>query len=46
MISPGLLLRIIAVVFLIMAAFNVPSTRVTWGWLGLALWLLSTMVHA
>lgn len=38
------LLQIIAVICLFCAALNVAAPRVSLGWLGLALWLLSLMV--
>lgn len=38
------LLVIVAAVLLILAAFEVLSTRVHLGWLGLALWAISTVV--
>jgi hypothetical protein len=44
MINIALLLRIVAFVLLCLAAAGVPSGRVSLGWLGLALWLLSMMV--
>jgi hypothetical protein len=44
-----LILQIAALVFLFFAAFNLfggPPTRPVWGWLGMALWLLSLMVSS
>lgn len=38
-----LLLQIVALLCLICAAFNIPS-KVSLGWAGMALWLLSLMV--
>ena len=39
------LLQIAALVFLAFAAGNFfPTSRVSWGWLGMFLWLLSLMV--
>lgn len=40
----GLILMIAAVVFLFMAAFNVPTGRVAPGWMGMALWALSIVL--
>jgi hypothetical protein len=42
-----LIIQIFALVFLFFAAFNLfggPPQRPVWGWLGMALWLLSLMV--
>jgi len=38
------LLLLIAVILLFLAAFGVNAPRVSLGWLGLALWALSTAV--
>jgi hypothetical protein len=38
------LLQIIALICLFCAALGVPVSRVSLGWLGMALWLLSLMV--
>ena len=40
----GLILMIAAVVFLFLAAFNVPTSRVSPGWMGMALWGLSIVL--
>lgn len=40
----SLLLQILALIALVLAAFGVKNTRVTVGWLGMALWLASLMV--
>lgn len=43
-----LLLQIIALVCLFFAAFGLfasPPNKPVWGWLGMALWLLSLMVN-
>ncbi|MES3001363.1 MAG: hypothetical protein V4787_11790 [Pseudomonadota bacterium] len=37
----ALLFMIVAIVLLLCAAFGVPSTRVSLGWLGLALWAIA-----
>jgi len=37
---------LIALVFLVCAAFGVPSSRVTLGWLGLAFFVLAFFIHA
>lgn len=42
-----LIIQLFALVFLFFAAFNLfggPPQRPVWGWLGMALWLLSLMV--
>jgi len=39
-----LFLMIAALVLLILAAFNVPSSRVNLGWLGLACWCLAVLL--
>lgn len=39
-----LILQLLALVSLLGAAFGVLPWRVSWGWLGLALWLLSLML--
>ena len=38
-----LALTIVALILLILAAFNVPTGPVNIGWLGLAFWVLSTL---
>jgi hypothetical protein len=38
-------LLILAFVCLVLAAVGVPSSRISLGWLGLAFWVLSTMVR-
>jgi hypothetical protein len=44
-INIAFIIQLFALVFLFMQAFAVrPSPRVVWGWLGLALWLLSLMI--
>ena len=41
-VNAGSALDLIAFVFLVFQAFNVfPTPRVSWGWLGLALFVLS-----
>jgi hypothetical protein len=41
MISVSAVLLVFAFVFLCLAALNVPShPRISWGWLGLAIWML------
>jgi len=42
--SLSFLLQIVALVCLILAAIGVPSSRVSLGWLGMALWLCALMV--
>ena len=43
--SFSLLLQIVALVCLLLAAVNVPTTpRISIGWLGMFFWLLSVMV--
>lgn len=44
MITVPLVLYILALIFLILAALGVPSSRVNLGWLGLACWLLGSMI--
>jgi hypothetical protein len=42
-----LIIQIVALLCLIFAAFNLfqgPPNKPNWGWLGMALWLLSLMV--
>jgi hypothetical protein len=39
-----LILQIVALIMLLCAAFNVPTSRVSLGWGGMALWLLSNLV--
>ncbi len=42
-----LILDVAALIFLFFAAFNLfggPPSRPSWGWLGMALWLLSLMI--
>jgi len=42
-----LILQIFALICLVFAAFNLfqaPPNKPVWGWLGMALWLLSLMV--
>ena len=41
----SLFIIVAALVFLFLAAFNVPSGRVSFGWLGMSLWLLSTVIR-
>jgi len=38
-----LALTIVACILLLLASFNVPTGRVSIGWLGLAFWVLSTI---
>jgi hypothetical protein len=41
----GLVLILVAFVLVLAEAFHVPAhPRVSWGWLGLALWLASLLV--
>lgn len=40
----GTILLVFAFVLLALAAFNVPSTRVSLGWAGLACWCLSLLI--
>ena len=43
--SISFLLQILALVFMVFAAFNLfPNSRVAWGWLSLAVWFLSFMI--
>jgi len=44
MISLKLILMILALVCLLLTAFNVSAQRVQLGWLGLALWLLAVIL--
>jgi hypothetical protein len=41
-----LIIQVFALIFLILASFNLfpPPNRPIWGWLGMALWLFSLMV--
>jgi hypothetical protein len=39
-----LILQIVALILLLCAALNVPSSRIGLGWAGLAMWLLSELV--
>jgi hypothetical protein len=40
-----LLLQLVALACLLFAGFNLfPTARVSWGWVGMFLWLLSLMV--
>jgi hypothetical protein len=44
-LSVHVVLLILGFVFLILAAANVPANpRLNWGWLGMALWLLATLL--
>ena len=44
MVTWQLIVMVFALVFLALAAANVPShPRVTWGWLGMCLWLFVEM---
>lgn len=38
------ILLVFAFVCLVLAAFNVPQTRVNLGWLGLSFWVLSILL--
>lgn len=38
-----LALVIVAIILLFLAAFNIPTPKVSVGWLGLAFWALSTI---
>jgi hypothetical protein len=40
-----LALVIVAIILFILAAFAVPSGRVGLGWLGMAFWVLSTIIN-
>ena len=42
--SISFLLEIVSLVCLILAAIGMPATRVSLGWLGMALWLAALMV--
>lgn len=42
--SISFLLEIVALVCLILAAIGIPASRVSLGWLGMALWLAALMV--
>lgn len=42
--SPQYLLLFVAFIFLALAAFNVSHPRVNFGWLGLALWMLTLIL--
>lgn len=45
--AAGPILILIAFIFVLMEAFHVFSNgRVSWGWLGLALWLASLLIGA
>ena len=41
--SVSFLLELVALVCLILAAIGVPATRISLGWLGMALWLAALM---
>jgi hypothetical protein len=45
MITANLFLVVLGLVLLLLAAFNVTHPRVHFGWLGLFLWLLSTLLR-
>ena len=47
MLTPTLVLQLIALACLICAAIGIPTapSRVSLGWLGLFFWLLSVLVH-
>ena len=45
MINVQVLLLILAFISFILAAIDVKAPRVNLGWLGLALWVLSVLVH-
>ena len=45
MINIQVLLLILAFISFILAAIDVKAPRVNLGWLGLALWVLSVLVH-
>lgn len=39
-----LALIIVSIILLVLAAFTIPSGRINLGWLGLAFWVLSTII--
>lgn len=47
MLTIPFLLQVLALLCMVFAAFNLfPTSKVTWGWLGLLFWFLSFMVEA
>lgn len=45
MINVNIILLIIAFICLLLAALNIPSNRVSLGWLGLSFWVLSLLIR-
>jgi len=44
-VSAAIVLILLGFLFVLMEAFRVfPNPRVSWGWLGLALWLASLLI--